>query len=122
MARFFNDEENAIMGRRMCLRAFSDLMYAELSKSTFGEKAPEALAKHLNIKADDVYEWLRGESLPCRDLLFRLVSILRGDNFFPSTKGSEIETSSWSKVIEFVREVENVQQLQNVKLTRQLDS
>ena len=83
--------------------------------------ATENLAKHLSVTVDDVNEWLNGESLPDRNLIGRLVTIIRGDNYFTSVSFKDtddnVKTESWAKVIEIIHQAANVQAFYNLKLT-----
>ena len=116
MARFFNDHENAVLERKRIMKDFSDLLFHELQKSVFKEKAPAALAVHLGIETREVDSWLLGEALPNRELICRLMTMFRGDKWFHESK-DKTKNSTWSDIYEFVCEVENILQLLSIKLT-----
>ena len=119
MARFFNDHACATLERKNVSREFSDLLFHELQKSVFKDKAPAALALHLGIEVSEVESWLRGDAFPNRELISRLIVMFRGNNYFAveSADSDEVKDCTWTRIVEFVGEVENIHQLQSVKLT-----
>ena len=95
--------------------AFSDLLFHELSRTVFGEKAPDVLAAHLGISGDDVRKWLRAEALPCRELLRRTLILIKGTKII-----SEIG-DSFRDVMALIDEIECREVLQKIELTRPRD-
>ena len=121
MAKFYTTEfgNDASASMAKAQRHFADLLFHELQRSVLREKAPEVLANHLGVLPQDVEEWLAGKALPCKSILGRLITMLRGNNYFDTPRGgNNVADCSWAKIYEFVGEAENVQALMNTKLTK----
>ena len=116
MSKFYNDEYNAGEKVERAKVSFSDLLLAYLQiKDSI--KAADELAKHLGISVDDVDEWLKGESLPGRKLLQRIINIIRGDAYHAVKGNGDVQCSTWADIVEIVHEAENVQAFYNLKIT-----
>ena len=124
MAKSYNSERNISERIKEAKRALSNLLFAYLQRTAADlEVAKSDLAKHLNVEISDIDDWLNKKTLPSAGLVGSISRLIRGDSWHPITgknddDSDKIEDSSWSKMVEIVGEIENIQALQVVKLTQ----